>query len=188
MGYTTYFNGTVKIEPQLTDELKNYLNKFAEVRHMKRDNVKLHERFKNQVKKDEMITYAHGLDGQYGVEGEYFIGGEGDYGQMADSTVVNQNEPPSTQPDLWCQWIVNDNNELEWDDGEKFYNAGEWMTYLVNKILAPRGYTCNGEIFADGESSDDFWKIVVKDNEVVVYDGHIIYEDHHNYSYVKEAE
>lgn len=192
MGYSTDFFGAIKIEPQITDELRDYLNRFADVRHMQRDVSKLEEKYKQVIGEGtsgpKAVLYPNGLNNKYGIEGEFFVGGEGDSGQRVDSTVIDQNTPPSTQPGLWCQWIVNDDGELEWDENEKFYDADSWMTYIIDKILAPNGYTCNGEIFAYGESNNDLWKITVKDNVVERYEGHIIYEDHPNYLFVKEEE
>lgn len=156
MGYTTEFDGTIKIEPVITEELKEYINNFSSTRRMKRDNEKLMVLFKGEG----------GFDGSYGKEGEYFVGSKENYGQTRDASVVDFNTPPETQPGLWCQWIVNDAGELEWDGNEKFYCGYDWMKYIVENFLAPKGYICNGEIFADGEEGGDEWKINVDDNVV----------------------
>ncbi len=39
-----------------------------------------------------------------------------------------------------------------WNGAEKFYNYVEWLQYLIDKILAPRGYTLNGECQWFGEN------------------------------------
>ena len=161
MGYTTYFSGQVTLDKPLTTELYDYLMKFYKIRHMKRDVEKIKEM---------------GYEGDYGVEGEFFVEGE-NYNYM-DNSIIDYNTPPTTQPGLWCQWIpTKDRMAIEWDEGEKFYCADEWMDYLLNKILAPHGYIANGKIYATGESSDDHWMISVVDNEVKVYGGRVIYED-----------
>jgi hypothetical protein len=68
---------------------------------------------------------------------------------------------------LWCQWIPNEEGDaIVWDGGEKFYNYVEWIQYLIDKILSPRGYILNGEVFWEGEDSGDEGKIVIKDNIV----------------------
>ena len=54
---------------------------------------------------------------------------------------------------------------------EKFYYGLEWMQYLIDDILAPRGYICNGEIEAYGDDYDDVWKLVVTDNVVKRLEG-----------------
>lgn len=30
-------------------------------------------------------------------------------------------------PGIWCQWIINSNNKLEWNGAEKFYYYVEWL-------------------------------------------------------------
>jgi len=144
MGYTTNFNGSFNITPALSPDDHSFLTKFSETRRM-----------------------ARNVGTEYGVQGEFYVGAEGIYGQDDDATVIDYNRPPSTQPGLWCQWIPNeDGTILEWDGGEKFYSYVEWLEYLINSILAPRGYTLNGQCEWQGEESDDFGKIVVVNNVV----------------------
>lgn len=160
MGYTTYFDGQLAIDPPLSPKEVEYINKFADTRRMNREN------------------------------GPYFVGGEGFKGQDAEADVIDHNSPPPEQPGLWCQWIVSeDGTTLEWDGGEKFYCATEWMEYIINHFLGQdpiakksnkhfdflEGHTLNGEITATGEESDDNWKIVVEDNKVTEIQGHIEY-------------
>lgn len=172
MGYTTYFQGSVKIEPPLNEHEVAYLKDFAGSRRMKR------------------------------TAGPYFADPGGDFGQGSrEDEVLEYNQPDDEQPGLWCQWIPSDDGtELMWDRAEKFYNSAEWMTYLIQHFLKPDAraktehqplfkseagrfkyftfdHVCNGTIYAQGEQSDDLWKIVVTDNEVKVYDGYVIYED-----------
>jgi len=40
-----------------------------------------------------------------------------------------------------------------------------------------QGHKVNGQIMADGEESDDQWKLVVTDNVVTVKQGHVVYDD-----------
>ena len=163
MGYTTDFNGTLKFNKEVTEELKNFINNFSNSRRMERNNEKIKEVFpdwENQCYK-----------GNLGREGEYFIGGNGFKGQGEDQSIINFNYPPITQPGLWCQWIINDNGELEWDGGEKFYCYVEWLEYLIENFFDPEGYILNGIIGYQGESFDDYGDIVVIDNDVTVNEG-----------------
>lgn len=160
MGYSTDFYGSVSFNKPITEELKNYINKFGETRRMKRDVEKIKEIFPDWEK--------NCFNGNLGVEGEYFVGGNGFCGQDSDDSIVNYNYSPKTQPGLWCQWMINDNGELEWDGGEKFYDYEEWLVYLIDNFLAPSGYICNGEIEFQGEDMNDFGTIYVKDNVVTV--------------------
>lgn len=162
MGYTTEFRGSLGFNKPVTEELKRYINKFANIRHMSRDVEKIKETFPNWKE----LCYK----GELGDNGEYFIGGTGFMGQDEDSSIVNYNCPPATCPELWCQWIIDDNDELSWDGNEKFYCYVEWLEYLIKHFFEPEGYLLNGTIEFQGESWDDRGKINVKDNDVnVVY-------------------
>lgn len=154
MGYTTDFWGEVRIEPPLNDEEKAYLTKFSETRRMKR------------------------------TRGPYFVDGTGFAGQGDDEDILEYNHAPDGQPGLWCEWIPNeDGTAIVWNEGEKFYDAAEWMEYLVEHFLKPepiakgecpdefaflQGHICNGSIDAQGEDPDDSWILSVHDNTVEV--------------------
>jgi hypothetical protein len=112
-------------------------------------------------------------------KGPYFVDGEGfGWSQEKDPDVIDYNKPPEGQPGLWCQWIATpDGKEIEWDGGEKFYHAAEWMLYLIEHFIGsdPKAKTelsflqshiCNGEIEAQGEEYDDRWLLKVTDNQV----------------------
>lgn len=80
-------------------------------------------------------------------------------------------------PGGYCQWVPTDDGEaIVWDGNEKFYDYIEWIEYLIKKFLKPWGYVLNGEVEWVGEHPRDVGKIEVKDNEVIVCDGKIIYE------------
>ena len=78
-------------------------------------------------------------------------------------------------PGYWCQWIIGtdyDGNEaLVWDENEKFYNYVEWLEVLIERFFAPEGYILNGEVEYQGEDSEDFGTIEVKDNVVTQHCG-----------------
>lgn len=153
MGYTTDFEGSFNITPVLSQKDNEFLTKFSETRRM-----------------------ARNVGPEYGIEGEFYVDGTGWAGQDSDTTVINYNKPPSTQPGLWCQWVpTDDGSELVWDGGEKFYNYVEWLQYLIDKILAPRGYTLNGECQWFGEERDDVGVIIVKNNKVTTKVGKLTY-------------
>ena len=154
MGYTTDFEGGFNITPNLSQKDNEFLTKFSETRRM-----------------------ARNVGPEYGVEGEFYVDGTGWAGQDHDKNVINYNRPPGTQPGLWCQWIPTDDGcELIWDGGEKFYNYVEWLDYLIDKILAPRGYTLNGECQWFGEERDDVGVIIVKNNKVTTKVGKLTYD------------
>lgn len=160
MGYTTTFEGSLEFNKEVTEELKNFINNFSNIRHMKRDVDKIKELFPDWKNKC--------YNGNLGAEGEYFIGGKGFMGQDEDKSILNYNYPPKTQPGLWCQWIITDNGELEWDGGEKFYYYEEWLNYLIDNFFEPEGYMLNGTISFQGEDLDDYGDIVVSNNIVTI--------------------
>lgn len=146
MGYTTDFSGRFELDKPLAPKMKKFLTLLNETRRMKRN-----------------------VDEAFGIDGEFFVFGTGSYGQDNDNTIVDFNQQPSTQPSLWCQWVPNeDGTAIEWDGGEKFYAYSEWLFYLINKILAPNGYTLNGTVIWQGEETGDVGKIHVVDNVVTV--------------------
>lgn len=155
MGYTTDFDGIFKLNKKLDDETYSFLKKLATTRRMKRK-----------------------MGSEYGVEGEFFVdGGKGDFGQEKDPTVIDGNRPPSTQPSLWCGWTpTNDRMGIKWDEGEKFYEYIEWIKYIIDKILKPKGYKLTGDIVWVGEDRDDLGKIEIKNNKITVKVGKVVYE------------
>jgi hypothetical protein len=154
MGYTTDFTGSIQIEPPLNADEIDYLNKFNRSRRMNRHS------------------------GPYNVEGSE---------QFGNFDIIDYNDPPEGQPGLWCQWVpTEDGSQLVWDGNEKFYNSADWMEYLITHFLRPahianmpflQGHICNGEIEAQGEDSDDRWKLIVHNNVAIVKQGRIIYDD-----------
>jgi len=148
MGYTTEFSGVFSINKPLDKDTADFLRALNKTRRMKRN-----------------------VDPKYGVEGEFYVEGDGDFGQDHEDNIINYNVPPSTQPGLWCQWTPTDDNKgIEWDGGEKFYHAAEWIEYIIEKILAPKGYILNGSVEAQGEETSDHWWLRVKDNKASIMD------------------
>src|ERR1035437_1734820 len=98
MGYQTELIGKFSLSKPTTAEQVAYLNQFSETRRMKRDVKILKDLFKGWG----------GFDGEYGKEGEFFVGATGFGGQDRDASILDGNYPPSTQPGLWCQWILDD--------------------------------------------------------------------------------
>lgn len=167
MGYSTEFEGRIEISPPLNPHEIAYLKRFAESRHMDREQGPYY------------ATGGHGMEnsGAHGIR--------------------NGNRPPLGQPGLWCQWVpTEDGTALEWDGSEKFYRSEEWMAYIIETFLKPDAklqhemlfpgsdlyperyyapefphFTFNhfltGVIEAQGEDPEDTWKLVVRDNEVM---------------------
>jgi hypothetical protein len=157
MGYTTDFTGKFELNKKLDLETYMFLRKLNDTRRM-----------------------ARKTDKKYGVEGEFFVdGGEDDdrfFSNKAKSNIIDYNTPPKTQPGLWCQWTpTEDAKHIEWDEGEKFYAYIEWLEYIIEKVLKPKGYKLNGEVEYQGEDPSDFGMIVVTDNVVKNRTGKKVY-------------
>lgn len=162
MGYTTEFSGSFKFDRPLTEIEKNYINNLAETRRVKRDSSKLMEKYKgklgNPFAKNDTVEEIYGIDGEYFVDNDEY-----------DETIIDYNTPPKSQPGLWCQWIVSgDNDCLEWDCGEKFYNYINWLQYLIDHFFSKWGVNLNGEVIWNGEDSEDVGKMVVENNNVLL--------------------
>ena len=199
MGYTTDFQGSLFLDNELTNEQFQYLELFNRTRRMKRDVNKLMDLYKGSGGYPNRTGTPEEI---YGNDGEYFVGGTGHAGQDRDDSIVDYNTPSGQldfttenynerwtqnelrtiegkcQPGLWCGWeVVNetDGQVLQWDGGEKFYRYIEWLKYLINHFFIPWGITLDGEVHWSGEHDEDKGKIVVKKNEVIVYDAEYSY-------------
>ena len=163
MGYTTDFDGALKISPTLTDAQVKYLQAFNNSRRMKRSPIRLMVLTPSVFPNPLHTTVGLGI----GEDGQYFVDGNGFKGQDKDNSIVEYNSPPSGQPSLWCQWTVSsDGTALEWDDGEKFYEYTRWLEYLIEHFFTPWGRSLDGRIHWYGEDSEDRGTIYVKDNVV----------------------
>lgn len=159
MGYTTYFDGAFNLDRPLAPEHAVYLMAFGSTRRMVRDAALT-------AKRPDPLREAVGLP--VGQEGGYFVGEAGFRGQEHTPDIIDHNTPPQGQPELWCQWIPDeDGTAIVWDEGEKFSHYIEWLQYLIDHFLTPWGYTLSGEVTWNGEESADFGKIVVVSSSVV---------------------
>lgn len=164
MGYTTIFEGKFILDRELTKDHAAYLTRFSKVRHMKRDPKKL-EKCKDPFRE------AVGLP--IGEDGCYFVGSLEPCGQDYNHpSVVNTNEPPKGQPEVWCSWEPTDNNKcIAWNEVEKFYSYIAWLEYLIEHFLKPWGYILNGKVRWIGEDSEnDQGLIYVLNNKIATFD------------------
>ena len=202
MGYDTTFNGALQLSRQLSHVEKNYINLMSSTRRMKRDVTKLMDLYHGEH--GNPFATEKTPEAIYGFEGEYFAKDDGNYGQIRDESVIDNNTPAGQlgwddpewkdktfqeryaedkrrkaeglgQPGLWCQWIINEDNELVWDGNEKFYNYVEWLQYYITHFFEPWGVKLNGQITWNGEDYADLGKIIVTDNVIEVKEGYIEY-------------
>lgn len=150
MGYTTELDGRLKLNKKLKPKIHDFLKMLEDTRRMKRN-----------------------LGDEYGIDGEFYPSKK----YMDETSVVDTNIPPSTQPSLNLGWVPSeDGMYIEWNGVEKFYYYKEWLVYLISKILEPNGYILNGIIKCYGEDSNDRSIIVVKNNVVKISSGLVVYE------------
>lgn len=173
MGYSTDFEGAIEITPPLNPQEIEYLRRFADTRHMDR------------------------------ARGPYFA--PGDFGHGDESDVRGQNAPDagSGQPSLWCNFVsTEDGTALVWNGNEKTYDAEAWIAYLIDTFLKPRAavqreltapqpgrfydpafahftfnHVLNGTLNAEGEGTEDLWRIVVTDNTVRRQNAEIVWPE-----------
>lgn len=153
MGYYTDFIGAFRIDRPIAKEIADLIRGLANTRRMKRDNAMLIE-----------AGY-----GDCGVDGEFFCIDDGRFGEdIFPESVVDENQPPATQPSLWCEWLLaEDNQTIQCGFGDMFESYVEWIQYLIDKILAPNGYYVNGRVAYRGEEFTDFGLIEVNNNKVI---------------------
>lgn len=162
MSYDINFSGGFEITPELRPRHLRYLKEFSEVRHMRRNNEKLFN-----IKDEVRTSVELGL----GVDGEYFVESNN------NGSILDYNEPPKTQPGLWCDWVPNELGDMiEHNGNEKSSCYVEWIEYLIINFLQPWGYSLNGTVTWDGEEQGDAGKIVIKDNVVKILKAKIVYE------------
>lgn len=158
MGYTTVFDGSVDLVPSLNEAQIAYLKQLCDTRRMKRK------------PKGLSCPYATAVGFKdLGTEGEFFVSGTGCAGQDTTPDVTNSNEPPGTQPGLWCNWTpTDDGSKIVWNKQEKFYEYERWLQYIMEKFMTPWGISCAGEILCSGEDPTDMTVLSVANNVVTV--------------------
>jgi hypothetical protein len=153
MGYSTYFYGFWTLTPALSLAQTDYLQKFSRTRRVKRA--------PDAIKNNRRLA-AIGLN--LGVDAEYFVDTEDE-----DESIVDINQPPGSQPSLWCKWRVNDRgNRLEHTGGEKFDGYVEWIDYLVEHFFSPWGVKIDGSVKYEGDILVDTGTIEIIDNRIEV--------------------
>lgn len=192
MSYYTSYYGKFSFNKRLTDEQKNYIEQFSYSRRMKRDPKILMDTYKGKyglpltykltneqrelcIKLKETgllvkVKPINPVDNRtaeeiYGIEGEFFANRNSEH----DRSVLDSNNPPKTQPDLYCDWIIKseeDGDYLKTGGAESFYCPTEWLNYFVENFFKPWGLVINGEVEWDGEETGDIGKIVAENNEI----------------------
>lgn len=97
-------------------------------------------------------------------------------------------------PGIWCGWVPTESGDgLIWDQSEKFYEAAQWMRYLIDRFIVPN-HSANGVVFAYAEPEGlgyfDVWRMDVLENAVSVgeYDVPILHFDAESENLVEQIE
>ena len=165
MGYTTDFDGTLKVvfeTKEGRDEAVRLVNCLSKTRRMKRDLTKIKDKLDKPIE-------------EYGIDGEFYCP-EKDVDLIKgaeDPSIVDINTPPSTQPGLWLDWIMRPEGDnvayIEWDHQEKFYNYIPWLKYIHNKIIRKNdGKIVDGYIIWSGEDAEDNGIIIGHNDSIIV--------------------
>lgn len=87
-----------------------------------------------------------------------------------DPSVLDFNQPPPSQPSLWCPWIPSQNgSRLQIEDVKSYYYV-IWLEYMIKNFFKPWKINVNGNVAFQGDNKFDRGKIFCKDNSVkIVY-------------------
>ena len=91
----------------------------------------------------------------YGVDGQLYME-DNDIAVMPRQRHEEERIP--NQPSTRFSWkYFPEEQAIRWDRSEKFYCYVEWIQYLIDYVLAPRGYVLNGhvETFNDADNGAD---------------------------------
>ena len=161
MGYTTYFDGGFSFNKKIDDRLRDYINGFANTRHMLYNTEK--------IKKDYEFYRIFTYDGNLGENGCLINDAKGLLDGFKTEYVLDYNNSGAC-PSLWAQWIVSDDGpELVWDGGEKFYEYDKWLVFYINNFFKKEDIILNGVSYYFGEDSQDAGFLIVDNNKVYMY-------------------
>lgn len=91
------------------------------------------------------------------------------------------NEPPHSQPGLWCPIRPVCSERGLWDTlgidprDDVIENVPEWAAYLAGELIGPWGYVLNGQIAWQGEEFGDLGRVLVTDNVARAQLGYAVY-------------
>ena len=168
MGYNVYYGGEFYIyktstgrKGKLPDNLAKILINLSKTRRMNRDIKKLAEFLKISVKECKE---------KYGNYGELYFHNDDQMGQTHTPDIIDFNNPPPTQPSLWCNFTYDISKKaVVWNGNDKTRNGIEWINYILNFLLK-NGYEMRGKMEWEGEDSQDRGTINVDGQEMIAKD------------------
>jgi hypothetical protein len=172
MGYTIDYTGRFNLNKPLTEEHAQFLKDFSKTRHYHRawkpeeengiwfvdPECKLEPDFFDEEYKKVLYAIPYNNEKRKAYELEKW-------------GCISINEVNPGMPSFYCQWVpTEDMTGIEWDGGEKFYQAKEWIKFLIKNYLKPWGYILNGKVyFQNGyhEYDTDCGAITAENNEII---------------------
>ena len=179
MGYNTDFTGAIRITPRIAEPLAGKLEQWLVLRHMRRDVAALEQLYATEAERRAHTLFG---DGDFGRQGELYLPDQTKEFSTAYfkeelypeglTDNMSMNNPPANCPGLYCDLALVHSKDgacsyVGWDGAENTYDVPEWLRLLASYFV-PRGYHLDGTIFANGESGNDFWFIIVDDQDVQV--------------------
>ena len=150
MGYTTTFDGEVRIDPPLNQEEIQFLTEFSQSRRMDRKEGPYELEDRNV------------LDDNNPPEGQPSLWCN--WVPTHDGEAIVWNEVEKFYESVeWMQYLI-----------DHFLKPNAIAKDALPFLQA--NHTLNGEIFAQGEEPDDVWKLVVTDNVVEYKQGRVVYD------------
>lgn len=171
MSYIVRFTGNFLINEKLDDKLAEYLERFYNTRHVKRNIEKTKQMYPNW--KEFCFRNRIGEDGEYFANGENFL--------EKDDDIISYRVPPGIQPSILCPWRIDEfHKSIIWDGKENLIPIEEhaqWLQYLIENFLSPCGYIVNGSVtyktrifYSEREEAVRVGKITITDNVIDVKD------------------
>ena len=181
MGYTIEYIGRFGLNKPLTEEHAKFLRDFAKTRHYVRAYP---ENDPNGIfftdPKGELEPTWEDLDYKELCLSTHpnALRKKKEY-ELSKWGCIELNDVNPGMPSFYCQWVPTEENQgIEWDGGEKFYKAFDWLKFIIKHYLEPWGYVLNGTVkiwFGSNEYPFENGVLEVRDNEVT-YDSDELYE------------
>lgn len=105
-----------------------------------------------------------------GPDGSYYVGGVDRqllyYFASDDPAIQDYNWPPKQKPSLHCPWEpTSDGQAIHCHYADRFYDATEWITYLIDHFFISWGYVLTGTVAQSLTVQDN---VIVKDETAMV--------------------
>ena len=166
MGYTTYFDGELKITPALNSEQVDYLRRFSRSRRMERTKGPYYIGTGDfgQDREDDILNYNN-PGNQPSLWCDFYPTEDGEY-------LVWNGKEKTYCADDWVQYLIDHFFSI---DCKVEQNRGRYGWDFSQVPDFTGEYRVEGEFHASGEESGDLWKLEVLHGRTRVRRAHISY-------------